>query len=512
MSTILLCTINARYIHASLSLRCLLANMGDLQEHTILQEYTLDNRCADMAEQILATKARIIGLAVYIWNAAESQALVRLLKAISPETTIVLGGPEVSHPPLRVDYGAADYIIQGEGELIFPALCQDILRDCAPSERVLAAEPVQLDQLHLPYDLYTDEDLAQRLVYVEASRGCPFACEFCLSSADKRMRFADPDCFLAELERLWQRGARTFKFIDRTFNSNVRVACRILDFFLDKEPPFHVHFECIPEYFPQELKGRLAAFPAGILQLEVGIQTLNKASAARISRQLDMARIQENIRFLQRETSAHLHLDLIIGLPGESAEQFGANLDALMALGHGEIQLGILKKLSGTRINRHDLEYGMVYSALPPYELMQTSLISFARMQELKRLARFWDLVYNSGNFTSTAPLLWPEGEVFAGFSAFCRWLYQETKSTWQIALPRLAELLFRFLTEEMGCDPRHIAARLAGDILVIKGRTLPALVREHLDHPDASCLAKPGITATERLTRRQYLHRPRHN
>ena len=191
------------------------------------------------------------------------------------------------------------------------------------------------------------------------------------------------------------------------------------------------------------MKERLAQFPADTLQLEVGIQTLDAQIAANISRRLDVDRIRENLAFLQRETTAHLHVDLIVGLPGESIAQFGRNLNTLMSLVRGEIQIGILKKLSGTAINRHDRAHGMVYAPDPPYEILQNDLISFAEMQAMKRLARFWDLVYNSGNFRRTAPLLWENGDVFSGFFAFSSWLYGQTLATWQIGLPRLSELLF---------------------------------------------------------------------
>jgi hypothetical protein len=302
---------------------------------------------------------------------------------------------------------------------------------------------------------------------------------------------------------LWQRGARTFKFVDRTFNSNPEAAGRILDFFLAKEPPFHAHFEVIPDHFPEGLKERLRRFPAGTLQLEVGIQTLHPETAANISRRLDLDRIKENIAFLEQETQAHLHVDLIVGLPGESIEQFGQNLNNLAALTRGEIQIGILKKLSGTAINRHDRTYGMVYSPDPPYEILQNNLISFTQMQTMKRLARFWDLVNNSGNFRRTAPLLWPEGDVFHGFLDFSRWLYQETRATWQIGLPRLAELLFRYLVEQKGVEKSEVADSLAADILVIKGRVLPPAIKEWVTR-----LPEERHNLGETLTKRQSRHR----
>ena len=502
MPHIVLATINARYIHANIGLRWLYANLGELRPQACIQEYCLTDQPVDMAEKILASSPAVVGLGVYIWNASEVRQLVRILKRVAPAVRVILGGPEVSHLPMRVDLSEADYIIQGEGEVAFPALCKALESGVPPVEQIISARPVDVTRLASPYGYYTDEDLAHRLTYVEASRGCPFTCEFCLSSIDKQVRAFALDPFLAEMEALWQRGARTFKFVDRTFNSNLAAAETILDFFLAKQPPFHVHFEVIPDHFPQDLKDRLQRFPAGTLQLEVGIQTLNPQTASNISRRLDLGRIKKNLTFLQRETTAHLHVDLIAGLPGESIEQFGEHLDTLVALTSGEIQLGLLKKLSGTTINRHDLEYGMVYSPDPPYEILQNDLIPFVRMQEIKRLARFWDLTYNSGHFQRTLPLLWPDGKVCHGFAKFSRWLYRQTRSTWQIGLPRLTELLFRYLVEERGYKKSEAAESLAADILVIKGRVLPPAVREHV-----TLLPGERSDLGDSLTKRQNRH-----
>ena len=502
MAAILLCTINARYIHTSLGLRWLQANLGALRSESTLLEFCLDDQPADMAEAILAHKPRLVGLGVYIWNALQTRHLLGLLKQIAPELIVVLGGPEVSHVPMRVDFAQADYIIQGEGELCFAELCAALFAGKAPGQRLLAATTPEPDDLQLPYHLYSDTDIAHRLVYVEASRGCPFGCEFCLSSMDKRVRTFAPAPFLAALEALWQRGARTFKFVDRSFNLSLRNTLAILDFFLAKEPPFHAHFEVVPEHFPQELKERLRRFPPGCLQLEIGIQTLQPEVAAAIGRRIDVSRIRDNLRFLATQTTAHLHLDLIIGLPGESLEDFAAGLNQLVALCRGEIQLGILKKLSGTAIDRHDQSHGMRYSPWPPYELLQNDLLPFSRLQELKRMARYWDLIYNSGNFRSSASLLWPDGDVFHGFFAFSRWLFAQTRATWKIALPRLAELLFRYLVDRCGAAPREVADRLARDLLTVRGRVLPPAIREWVrDMPERQYALRP-------LSRRQDRHR----
>lgn len=503
MPDIVLATINARYIHASLGLRWLYANLGALQPLATIQEYCLADRVGEMAEAILAVEPNIVGIGVYIWNATEVRRLVGVLKRVAQSVTVVLGGPEVSHLPLRVDWSEADYIIQGEGEHSFRDLCASLIAGSAPVDRILTAGAVDVHTLESPYRYYTSEDLAHRLIYVEASRGCPFTCEFCLSSIDPRVRPFALASFLQELEHLWQRGARTFKFVDRTFNANPAAAGRILDFFLEKIPPFHVHFEVIPESFSPALKERLQCFPPGTLQLEVGIQTLDSRTAANISRRLDFARIRENLAFLEQQTKAHLHVDLIVGLPGESLEQFGHNLNTLVALTRGEVQIGILKKLSGTAMGRHDHAFGMVYAPDPPYEILCNDLISFANMQEMKRLARLWDLIHNSGNFRQTASLLWPDGNVFGGFRHCCHWLYQQTRATWQIGLPRLAELLFHYLTAEKGKEKIEVANALAADILVIKGRVLPPAVLEHVTR-----LPDERRSLGESLTKRQSRHR----
>lgn len=480
MPDIILTTLNARYTHSAIGLRYLFANLGDLQARAVIKEFVINDNVHDVAEKLLKDNPSIIGIGVYIWNASQCHELLETIKKVSPQTIVVLGGPEVSYSPFRVNFDAADYIIQGEGDLAFGKLCNIILSGELPADRITKADPVNLDAIELPYRYYSDEDVANRYIYVEASRGCPFLCEFCLSSIDKKVRPIFLDKLLDEFELLWRRGVRSFKFIDRTFNLNVSVANRLLDFFLAKESPYFVHFEVIPDHFPDSVRERIGRFPAASLQLEIGIQTLNPEVARNIKRNLKLDKIAENIRFLESESSAHMHLDLIVGLPGESLQSFGNNLDQLCAMTHAEIQIGILKKLSGTTLNRHDELFGMVYSDQPPYDILKNSELSFDDIQHMKRFARFWDLFYNSGNFKQSLPLLWPQGEVFEGFYAFSLWVYGETASTWKISLDRLALLLFSYLTEQKGHDAESLAALLIGDIMKIEGRNMPAFLKPY--------------------------------
>ncbi len=413
MSQIILSTINARYSHTSFGLRYLYANLKELKSKAKIVEFILADTVYEIVEKLLESNPKIIGLSAYIWNAAEISKVIGVLKKASPETVIVLGGSEASHLPYRVNFDKADYIISGEGDIEFYNLCKKIFARHLPNEKFIKAEVIDLNSIELPYKDYTDEDVKNRVIYVEASRGCPFRCEFCLSSIDKAVRNFDLDKLLPEFDLLWERGVRNFKFVDRTFNLNEKTTAKILDYFLSKEPPFMAHFEVIPEHFPESVKEKLKQFPKGTLQLEVGIQTLNPEIASNIKRNLNFKNIQENLNFLKNETKAHLHVDLIIGLPGETIESFGDNLDKLMKLTNAEIQLGILKKLSGTEINRHDEKYGMVYTDIPPYEILKNDLIPFNKMQKMKRFARFWDLFYNSGNFHKSIRSLWETDSVY---------------------------------------------------------------------------------------------------
>lgn len=477
---IILTTLNARYTHSAIGLRYLYANLKELQKNTTILEFSINDALQNVAEKILIHMPAIIGLGVYIWNAKESAELIHIIKKVSPNTTIVLGGPEVTYQPFRVNFDAADFIIQGEGDVAFYELCQNIINATPPDEKIIKMTLPALKEIELPYKYYTDEDVQNRYIYAEISRGCPFECEFCLSSMDEKVRAFDLDEVLREFEILWARGARNFKFVDRTFNLNMKTANKILDFFLAKEPPYFAHFEVVPDHFPASLRDKISKFPHGALQLEIGIQTLNPEIARNISRELNLEKVSENITFLESETEAHIHLDLIVGLPGESLESFGKSLDKLVALSSCEIQIGILKKLSGTHIERHDITHGMVYSDIPPYDILKNNQLSFNDIQIMKRFSRFWDLTYNSGNFTNTIVLVWQDESVFENFYDFGMWIYEQTNSTWKISLQRLGELLFTYLTQIKQLETEVVAQKMLDDMMKLKGRAVPAYLKPY--------------------------------
>jgi radical SAM superfamily enzyme YgiQ (UPF0313 family) len=502
MPDIVLTTLNAKYAHAAFGLRYLLSNLGDLRERAEIVEFDIGQRTVDVLEAILQRSPQVVGIGVYIWNVEQATRLVGELKRVRPDIVVVLGGPEVSYETEQQEIvRLADYIVTGEADLAFARLCRELLAGRRPAQKIIPAELPQFAELALPYDLYDDKDLAHRVVYVEASRGCPYECEFCLSSLDIPVRQAPLEPFLDAMQRLFDRGLRQFKFVDRTFNLNLKVSRAILEFFYERyEPGLFLHFEMIPDRLPDPLRELIARFPAGALQFEVGIQTFNKHVAELISRRQDNAKAEDNLRWLRDATGVHVHADLIVGLPGESLESFGAGFDRLVALRPQEIQVGMLKRLRGTPIIRHDAEWGMVYSPAPPYEILQTRLIDYVAMQRLRRFARYWDLVANSGNFVESTPLIWRDGSPFENFLRFSDWIFHASGRTNGIALKRLAEFVFTFITQESGCDVEHAAECVWRDYQRGGRSDRPPFLRPYLHETPAS--SAPSTAPTIRLAR----------
>ena len=474
-SKIILTTLNARFIHSAFGLRYLYANMGDLQNQTLLKEFTIHERPIDIAEKLLEHQPKIIGFSVYIWNVSEITETVSLLKQIAPEVTIVLGGPEVSHLPDKPDVvDNADYVIKGAGEISFYALCQQLLNKQKPLNKAIEGISENLDKLNLPYEFYDDEDIKNRIIYVEASRGCPFKCEFCLSSLDKTSKPFELGKFLEEMDKLFIRGARNFKFIDRTFNLKVSTSVSILEFFLERMTDgLYLHFEVIPDNLPEKLKETLMRFPKDSLQFEIGVQTFDPEIQSLISRKQNNAKTKENLLWLREHTGAHIHADLIFGLPLDTLDNFGKSFDQLVALNPQEIQLGILKRLRGAPINRHNDEYQLKYSDSPPYTVLSTRDISFMEMQRVKRFARYWDMIANSGRFKYTLPFILNganDNDTNADKTPFERFMtlsdafFDREGSTWKISLPRLYKLIFEVLTNELRATDEQVKTLLNKD------------------------------------------------
>ena len=513
---IILSTLNAKYIHASLGLRYLLANMArhggaDLRERTVLREFTIVRPVAEIVDALLAElgepvdgTSQIIGFGVYIWNVVPTTEVVRRLKQARPALKIVLGGPEVSYEWEDQEIvRLADHLITGWGDVSLPKLCRALLSGPPPLMKVIPGEQPVLADIELPYAEFSADDLAHRLLYVEASRGCPFKCEFCLSSLDRTAWAFAPERFLAALETLYQRGARNFKFVDRTFNLKIDSSLTILQFFLDRlATDLFLHFEVIPDHLPERLKAMIARFPPGVLQFEVGIQTFNPDVQQAISRRQDNARTCENLAWLVNHSQAHLHTDLIFGLPGETLASFAAGFDRLYALRPHEIQLGVLKRLRGTPIARHSMAFGMVYDAQPPYSVQQSSAVDALTVLRFTRLARYWDLLANAGRFPQTLPILLAGPSPFAAFLAFADWLWQSTGQTSRLTPEKLLDALFDYLTGPIGMEKEGLRQTLLADYQASGARANPACLQGLLRGRD-----KPIPRVPRALAQRQERH-----
>lgn len=572
MPKIILATLNARYIHCAFGLRYLWANLGELKNDAAVLEFTIQQPTLEILDAILEQQPRIVGLGVYIWNVDETTRLVADLKRVRPDITVVLGGPEVSYDVDDLPVvGLADHVIGGEADLAFARYCRDHLAslekdhsrsnvevsqleiatkpapevrsksdpDDSIAHKVSPDEPVErigpqfitaplpvLSELDLPYGMYTDDDIAHRVIYVEASRGCPFTCEFCLSALDIPVRQFPLEKFLAAMDSLLQRGARQFKFVDRTFNLNLRVGRTILEYFLERyDQGLFLHFEMIPDRLPEALKTIIARFPAGALQFEVGIQTFNQDVCRLISRHQDNQQAEQNLLWLRNETGVHIHADLIVGLPGETLESFGQGFDRLVRLRPHEIQVGILKRLRGTPIVRHDAEWRMVYSPHPPYEILSNSLLDYSTVQELRRFAKYWDAIANSGNFVETLPLIWSDSSdpslldvnramesgttfmpsPFDSFRKLVAWLFAEERKTHGISLGRLLELVMQYLIEVKSLPAETVAASLWRDYQRGGRSDKPKCLRPYIDA--SARMISPPPQVQERTPKRQSRH-----
>ncbi len=467
-ANIVLCTLNSRYIHCAFGLRYLFANLGGLKNQTEIKEFTIHERPIDIAEKLLEYNPKIIGFSVYIWNITEITEAVILIKQINPKIIIVLGGPEVSHlPDQPAVVEAVDYVVKGAGEVSFKQLCEQILDNKKPLNKVINGETIPLDKLALPYYLYTNDDIRNRIIYVEASRGCPFKCEFCLSSLDKTSKPFELDKFLIEMDTLIKQGARNFKFIDRTFNLKVSSSVTILEFFLERmRDDLYLHFEVVPDNLPEKLKEVLIRFPKNSLQFEIGVQTFDPEIQSLISRKQNNEKTCDNLRWLKEHTGAHLHTDLIFGLPGDSVDNFAKSFDQLVDLNPHEIQMGILKRLRGAPINRHNDEYQMVYSTTPPYSILSTKDISFKTLQDVNRFARYWDIIANSGRFKHTLEIILDkkQSSAFHRFMQLTHALYEITGSTWKISPERLYKLLYNVLVADFAINPSTVFEALEKD------------------------------------------------
>jgi len=457
---IVLVALNARYSHCAYGARSLLANLGPLRGRAELIETDIRAQPFQLAAEIAARRPAVAGFSVYLWNASIVRETALILRRVSPLTRIVLGGPEIVPGDAARWAGAADALVTGEGETAFRELCAEALAGNPP--RAAGGAPIEtrgavedLAAIELPYTLYTAEDLARRTVYVESARGCPHGCAFC-SSRRTPLRLVDPARLFPAFDGLIARGARAFRFLDRSFNAHEDHACAVLEGFLARQPGrFQIHLEIRPRPFGARLRRTLAAFPPGALHVEVGVQTLNPAVGRAVGRADDADAVIAAIAFLMREARATVHADLIFGLPGEDEDSFAAGFDRLVReLDPPELQVNLLKGLPGTPLAAPGAAPGLVFNPSPPYELLCSDALDFAAVARLQGFARCWDLIHNRGRFPDAARAVWTRGggSPFARYRALAERILAREGRLYALGAQRLETHLEDFLREQ-GAD-----------------------------------------------------------
>lgn len=467
-----LVTLNASYKHTAFGLRYLKANLAEFSDHAEILEFTIHKKPEEIVSQLLQKKFKIIGFGVYIWNSKETESVIDLLRSQMPDVCIVLGGPEVSFETEKQSIcKKANHVICGEADFSFYQFCKNYFSPNPQQQpHIIRAELPLISKIQMPYFLYNENDIKNRSIYVEASRGCPYKCEYCLSSLDKNVRNFEIDLFLSEIKSLIDRGARQFKFIDRTFNLSPSISSKILTFFLKHiELGLFLHFEMVPDRLPEELRNLITQFPAGSLQFEIGIQTFNPQVAKLVSRNNDLQKVAENFQFLSVNTKVHTHADLIAGLPGENLQSFAAGFDHLLELKPDEIQLGLLKRLKGTPIIRHDQFYEMQYSTNPPFQIISTKDMTASEIEKMGHAARYWDLLGNSGRFNIT--LAEVKNALQKNHQSFFFWLWDLTEFMFPIwnrshSIPVLEfiKALLDYIPKSTQIDKNHLATLLRDD------------------------------------------------
>ena len=435
---VVLSAINSKYIHTGLGLRYV-GEYAKTQGHEVtLIEETINTPILAVLEKIMAVPAQVYGFSVHIWNKPFAFKLIRMLRKLRPQAAIVIGGPEVAFDAERIfaELPQADYIVQGEGELVFSELLQYLAGGGAVSQHIAYREGEQVnlnggitvieDMSLLPFP-YPDLEkmLAEhKIVYYECTRGCPFNCAYCLSSISRSVRKRPLELVLRDLDRFIAAGVPLVKFVDRTYNLDEKYFLPMMQHLAQADTNATFHFEIKADILSERVMDFLATVPKGRFQLEVGIQSTHQPTLKAINRQDNWEKLAANVKRLLSFGNMHIHVDLIAGLPYEDLPTFAKSFDDVYGLGADMLQLGFLKVLPGTQMRRETEQHDLRYMDEPPYEILATKYMPYEDMLYLKHLDNILDQTANSGGFKYTLrALLRASGmTAFAFYKQLTQW------------------------------------------------------------------------------------------
>jgi|HigsolmetaAR203D_1030402.scaffolds.fasta_scaffold02170_4 radical SAM superfamily enzyme YgiQ (UPF0313 family) len=419
---VVLATLNAKYIHMSLALRYLKAYSG--REFDIeIAEYTIKDPALHVAADLHRRRPDVIGFSCYIWNIEETIRILRIVRKVLPHAVIVLGGPEVSYDTAfwmeRIP--EADFIVMGEGEETFHHLLQELSGGgkfhfvfglaWRKNGEVILNPPrpkIDLNTIPSPHRFPEDvPDLPNRVVYFETSRGCPFSCQFCLSSIETGVRYFDLERSKEDLLYLIRSGARLIKFVDRTFNIRRDYAMEIFQFLIENHGGAVFQFEITADIMRPEVLRFLAEHaPPGIFRFEIGVQSTNDVTNELIQRRQNFAKLSRTVRLIKESGKIAQHLDLIAGLPEEDYDSFRKTFNDVFTLRPEELQLGFLKMLRGTGLRRDADKYGYIYMDDPPYEILGNRVLPYEDLARIKRVEDVLEKYWNAHRLDRTIEFL----------------------------------------------------------------------------------------------------------
>ncbi|MBV1819153.1 B12-binding domain-containing radical SAM protein [Anaerosalibacter bizertensis] len=407
---VLITTLNSKFIHSSLSIRYLKSFCKDIPNIEIC-EFTINQNKDYIAGEIYKMNPDIIAFSCYIWNLEETLDICNILKIVNPNIKIILGGPEVSFDGEEIlkKYDFVDFIIYGEGEITFREFIIKLISEnreyidvkgliYREEGKIVKNEPrpfiEDLDIIPSPYEDLSG--LKNKIVYYESSRGCPFNCQFCLSSTIKGVRFFSLDRVKEDLEKLIDAQVRQVKLVDRTFNTKKEYAMEIMKFIMDKNPEnMNFHFEVTAHLLDKEMLDFLSKAKEGLFQFEIGIQSTNPKTIEAIGRTTDIEKAKKVTKIIKGYQNIHQHLDLIAGLPYEDYNSFKDSFNEIYELRPEKLQLGFLKLLKGSGLRENIERYGFKFLNKSPYEVLETKYISYSEMLKLKTIE---DLLEKYGN------------------------------------------------------------------------------------------------------------------
>lgn len=435
---VVLSAINSKYIHTGLGLRYV-GEYAKAQGHEVtLIEETINTPILAVLEKIMAVPAQVYGFSVHIWNNPFVFKLIRMLRKLRPQAAIVIGGPEVAFDAEKIfaELPQADYIVQGEGELVFSELLEYLAGGGAVPQHIAYREGEQVnlnggitvidDMSLLPFP-YPDLEkmlVEHKIVYYECTRGCPFNCAYCLSGISRSVRKRPLELVLRDLDRFIAVGVPLVKFVDRTYNLDEKYFLPMMQHLAQADTTATFHFEIKADILSESVMDFLATVPKGRFQLEIGIQSTHQPTLKAINRQDNWEKLAANVKRLLSFGNMHIHVDLIAGLPYEDLPTFAKSFDDVYGLGADMLQLGFLKVLPGTQMRRETEQHDLRYMDEPPYEILATKYMPYEDMLYLKHLDNILDQTANSGGFKYTLrALLGASGmTAFAFYRKLTQW------------------------------------------------------------------------------------------